>query len=276
MISHIPVPLEFGNAMMVVVVRIDVLAANVRVPHEDSLVLVRAHRVLGHTVGNTQIGRTVREVVVAFVLVDVRSFHRLRTTNLQVRLGADIEALHILIQLVNVKDIVVVVCCRAAVAFATAKRKVTRAVVIEENCRVKAPANAIAVGNAATPVVDKLLVARNRVRPRACNAIGTDKADTATTTIREHNVKSVVVRIYRNTGRPNITDTVNLAGIVNDAEVGPVLHILRAETVKGLDIIAIGIRCSRVIRIGNDVEISIIGGSTRVCQIVITRNRVIG
>ena len=275
MVSHVPVALEFCNAMVVIIVRIDVLAVNIRVPHEDTLVFVRTHRVLGHAVGNAQIRRTVREIVITLILVDVRGFHRLRAANLQFRLGTGIKALHILVELVNIEDIVVIVPSRASIAIATAKCKVARAVVIEENRRVKAPANAVAVGNATAPVVDEFLVARDRVCPRSCNTVGPDEADTAATAIREHNVKSVVIRVHRNARRPDIANAIDLAGIVNDTEVCPVLHILGAETVKGLDIIAIGIRCSRVIRVGYDIEISIIGSGTRVRQIVVTRNWVV-
>ena len=276
MVGNVPVALEFGNAMVVVVVRVDVLPVDVRVTHEYSLVFIGTHRVLGHAVGNTQVCRTVRQVIVALVLMDVRSFHRLRAANLQVSLGTHVKALHVLVELVDVKNVVIVVVRRAAIAATATEREVARTVVIKEDCRVKAPADAVAVRNTATPVVDELLVARNGVRPGAGNAVGADEANAATTAIGEHDVKPVIVGVHRNAGCPDIADTVNLAGIVNDTEVGPVFHVLGAETVEGLDVVAVGIVRSRVVGVGDDVEVRIVGSGTRVCQVVITRNRVVG
>ena len=191
-------------------------------------------------------------------------------------LGAHIEALHILVKLVDVENIVVVIVCRALVTATTTKREVALAIVIEEDSRVEAPTDAIAVRKTATPVVNELLTARNRVRPGAGNAVGANKANTATTAIGEHNVKSVIIGIHGNTGSPDIADTVDLTGIIDNAEVGPVLHILRAETVEGLDVVTIGVCHSRVVRVGDDVEVGIIGSGTRVRQVVVARNRIIG
>ena len=275
MVGNVPVALEFGNAMVVVVVRVDVLPVDVRVTHEYSLVFIGTHRVLGHAVGNTQVCRTVRQVIVALVLMDVRSFHRLRATNLQVSLGAHIKALHVLVELVDVENVVIVVVRRAAIAATATEREVARTVVIKEDCRVKAPADAVAVRNTATPVVDELLVARNRVRPGAGNAVGADEANAATTAIGEHDVKPVIVGVHCNAGCPDIADTVHLAGIVDNAEVGPVLHVLGAETVEGLDVVAVGIGCRRVIGVRDDVEVRIVGSGTRIRQVMIGGNRVI-
>ena len=275
MVGNIPVALELGNAMVVIVVRVDVLTVNVRVAHEDSLVGVGAHGAIRHTVGNTQIGRTVREIVLVFVLVDVRSFHRLRAANLQGSLRAHIEALHILVKLVDIEDVVIVVGCRAAIAATATESEVARTVIIEEDGRVEAPTDTVAVRNTATPVVDQLLAARNGVGPRASNAVGTDKADTATTAIGEHDVESAIIGVHRNTGSPDIADTFHLAGIVNDTEVGPVLHVLGTESVKGLDVVAIGIVHGRIVRVGDNVEIGIIGSGTRVGQVMICGNRIV-
>jgi hypothetical protein len=72
------------------------------------------------------------------------------------------------------------------------------------------------------------------------------------------------------------TNAIHLTGIINNAVIGPVLHILTAECIKCKNLIIFGIMRSRVVRVRNDVKIFVISCRTRVSQIVISRNRVIG
>ena len=86
----------------------------------------------------------------------------------------------------------------------------------------------------------------------------------------------MIVGVHCNAGCPDIADTVHLTRVVNDTEVGPVLHILGTESIQGLDIVTIRIVCGRIIGVGNHVEIRVVGSGTWVSQVVITRNRVVG
>ena len=235
MIHHVGMPLEFGNAM-VVVIAVDAPAVHARVAKNRALPGVRPHYVIRHAVVD---GRrpllpagTVREVIIVSVLVDVRSLKHLA--------GREVVHLHVrtvthrgILRIVQLDDIEVVG-IRAAIAFATAPRDVGRAVVIDKDTRVKAPGNAIAADNAAT--ADKLVLAlAHGVCPRTIDARRLDVANTAATAIGEHDVERAVMD--RDAGRPNSADTIHLARIVNDAVIGPVLHILAAETIKSKDLV---------------------------------------
>ena len=274
MIDYIPVALELSNTVMVVVVCIDVLAIDIRVAHKDSLIGIRTRGALGHTVCNTQVCRTVGQIIVVLVLVDVGSFHSPGTANLQ--LGRfRIEALHILVQLIDIEDVIVIILSRAGITITTAKGEVARTVGIIENSRVKAPTDTIAVCQATAPIVDQLLVVGKRIAPGTSNAVGTDKADTAATAIGEHDIKSTIVGILGYARGPDIINTAYLTGIINNTEIRPVLHILGTEAIESLNVVTRCIIDCRVVGVRNDVEVFVVGGSTRVCQVVIGRNRVV-
>ena len=273
MIDNVRMALEFGNTM-VVVVAVDATSVHARVTENRALPGIRPHDVARNTVVNRRSAllpaSTVREVVSSLVLVDVRSFKHLagrQVVHLHVRTVAHRSILRI-VQLDNVK----VVRIRTAIAFATAPRHVSRAVVINKDTRVKAPGNAIATDDAAT--TDKLILAlAHSVCPRTFNRRRLDVANAAATAIREHNIERAVVD--SNARSPNVVNAIYFAGIVNNAVVCPVLHIPTAECIKGVNLVAIGIVRSRVIGVGDDVEIIIICGSAGVGQVVIGRNRVV-
>ena len=235
MINNVRMALEFGNTMMVVVA-VDAPAVHARVTKDRALPSVGTHYVIRCAIVNRRSAllptSTIREVVCTLVLMDVRRFEHLagrQVVHLHVRAIAHRSVLGI-VQLHNIK----VVCIRAAVAFATAPRHVSRAVVINEDARVKTPRDAIAADNATT--TDKFVLAlAHSVFPRAINAGSLDITDTAATAIREHDIERAIVN--SDTRRPNSADTVHLAGIVNDAEVGPVLHILATETIKSKNLV---------------------------------------
>ena len=121
MVHHVGVSLELGNAM-VVVVAVDATAVHARVAKDGTLPSVGAHGACANTVVD---GRrpllptgTVREVVLAIVLVDVRGLEHLA--------GREVVHLHVatvthrgILRIVQFHDIEVVG-IRAAIAFATA------------------------------------------------------------------------------------------------------------------------------------------------------------
>ena len=173
------------------------------------------------------------------------------------------------VQLDNVK----VVGIRTAGAFAATPRHVGRTVVIDKDARVKAPGNAIAADNAAATHQFVLALAHG-VCPRAVNCRGLDVTNATATAIGEHNVERTVM--HRDAGRPDVVNAVHLACIVNNAVIGPVLHILAAECIEGVNLVAIGICGRRVVGVRNDVEVFIVGSGTGVSQVMISRNRVVG
>ena len=132
--------------MVIIVVCIDILPIDIRVPHKDSLVGVRSHRIFGHPVGDAQIRSTVGQIIVVLVFMDIRSFHRLWPSDFQFGFGTDVKAFHILVEFVDVKNVVVVVRCRTLVAAAAAKREIALAIIVKIDCRVKAPTDIVAIG----------------------------------------------------------------------------------------------------------------------------------
>ena len=109
----------------------------------------------------------------------------------------------------------------------------------------------------------------NSIRPRAIDTGSLDVADTTATAIREHDVKRSTLGVHRYTGSPNSTDAIHLAGVVNDAEVGPVLHIFTAEAIKSINLVSIGICRSRVVGVRDDIEIFIVRSGPWVSQIMV-------
>ena len=188
MVHHIGMSLEFGNAM-VVVVAVDATAVHARVAENRSLPGVGAHGACADTIINRRSPLlptgTVREVVLAIVLVDVRCLKHLA--------GREVVHLHVatvthrcilrIVQLDNIE----VVGIRAAIAFATAPCDIGGAVVIDKDTWVEAPRNAIAANDATA--TDKLVLAlAHGVCPRTIDARRLDVANAAATAIGEHDV----------------------------------------------------------------------------------------
>ena len=269
MVHHVRMALELGNTVMVVVA-VDAPAVHARVTKNGSLPGVRAR----HAVRNTVVDRrsatlpagTIREVVGTLVLMDVRRFEHLalrQVVHLHVRAVAHRGVLGV-VQLHDVE----VVGIRAAIAFATAPRNVGGTVVIDKDTRVKAPRDAIAADKAAA--ANKLgLAVTHGIFPRSIDRRGLDITDTAATAIGEDDIERAALGVHGDTGSPNSANAVYLTGIVNNAEVGPVLHILAAETVQGVNLVVRSVGRCRVIGVRDDVEILIVGGSTRVSQVMV-------
>ena len=273
MVDDIPLALELGDTVMVIVVRVDVAAVDVRVIHEDALVRIGTHRIARRTVSDTQIGGTVRKVVGGALLVDVGGFHRLRAANLQLDLGTHVKTVDVLVELVDVEDVVVIVPGRARVAIAAAEGKVALAVVIEEDGRVEAPADAVAVRDAATPVVDEFLVVGNRVLVRSLDFVSTDEPHATATAIGIDDVEPAIGADI-DTRSPNVADVIVFTlGLEDNTEVRPVLHIATAKSIERLD--GITITAGRVVRVCYDVKIFVIRRSRRICQVMVIRNRVV-